>query len=101
MKIFCAIYFNFLVGLVLVNQGGAQSISGTLMKGESMMVAAHSTGGDFTVTAFSTNTQAVLSYTAPDNSPCMVEVSESPSYSPLVNDVNRHSVAGPAHGFDN
>src|SRR5262249_51246628 len=34
------------------------------------------------------NTQAMLSYTAPDANPCSIEVSENSSYSPLVNDVN-------------
>ena len=35
-----------------------------------------------------TNTQAVLSYNAPDVSACTVKVSEDPSYSPLVKAVN-------------
>jgi hypothetical protein len=35
-----------------------------------------------------TSPQAIIEYTAPDNNPCIVEASESPSYGPLVNDVN-------------
>ncbi|HWD98715.1 MAG TPA: hypothetical protein VG345_06750, partial [Bryobacteraceae bacterium] len=35
-----------------------------------------------------TNTQAVIAWTAPDQQPCTVEISESPSYSPLVHDVD-------------
>ncbi len=35
-----------------------------------------------------TNTQAVVVYNAPDANPCTVEVSESPTMRPLVNDTN-------------
>jgi hypothetical protein len=42
--------------------------------------------GDLRVDA--TNTQAILSYTAPDNLPCKLQVSESDSFQPIVNDLN-------------
>lgn len=46
-------------------------------------------GGTFTLNVVSTsNTQAILSYTAPSTSPCTVETSQSNTYLPLVNDVN-------------
>jgi len=35
-----------------------------------------------------TPTQAIVRYTAPDSSPCRMEVSESPGYAPLVHDVD-------------
>ncbi len=35
-----------------------------------------------------TATQALISYTAPNSQPCAVEISESPGYVPLVDDVN-------------
>src|SRR5215472_14436887 len=40
------------------------------------------------------NTQAMLSYTAPDTNPCTIEASEDASYSPLANDVNTTLFAG-------
>jgi hypothetical protein len=36
----------------------------------------------------SSNTQAMVSYVAPDTNPCTLEVSESNTYAPVVNDVN-------------
>ena len=41
-----------------------------------------------------TPTQAILSYRPPDGAPCTIEVSESPTFSPVVNDVNAAYFAG-------
>src|SRR5689334_7490296 len=49
---------------------------------------------DFPVTAQATATQAVLSYRAPQAGPCSVQVSESSTFSPPVNDVNPALFAG-------
>ncbi len=43
-------------------------------------------------------TQAVLAYRAPDSNPCGIEVSESPTYYPLVHDVN--SILFPGSNLD-
>jgi len=40
------------------------------------------------------NTQAVLAYTAPDGNPCVVQVSENSSLTPLVHDVDAGLFAG-------
>lgn len=46
-------------------------------------------GGFITLTVVGiSNTQVAISYTAPSTSACTVQASESPTYSPSVNDVN-------------
>lgn len=40
------------------------------------------------------NTQALLTYTAPDSFPCVLEVSESPTYTPLVHDIDTGFFSG-------
>jgi hypothetical protein len=82
-----------IVGFVLVVHASAQSIPGTAIRGKSRLVAS-STEGDFTVTAFSTNTQTALAYNAPTTSPCTLEVSESSTLFPLVHDVNPSLFSG-------
>ena len=51
------------------------------------LLAAQNTQLPLTVRG-ATATQVLLSYTAPDSLPCAVQISESPSFSPLVEDVN-------------
>ena len=46
------------------------------------------------LTLAATSKQMMVSYTAPDTNVCTVEVSESPSYSPLVDDVNSSLFSG-------
>src|SRR5689334_8062251 len=43
---------------------------------------------DIALTLTATSRQIIVRYTAPDTSPCTVEVSESGTYSPVVDDVN-------------
>src|SRR5438128_5084677 len=49
---------------------------------------------DLTITVSTTSRQTVLSYVAPDASPCTLEVSENNSYTLLINDVNSGLFAG-------
>src|SRR4051812_15896480 len=42
----------------------------------------------------STNVQSILSYQAPDNAPCSVQVSEHANFQPLVHDVDPALFAG-------
>ena len=56
---------------------------------EPEVLGASTGGGDFVSQIINTtNTQAVLVYTAPDTNSCKVQVSENSSLSPLVHDVN-------------
>lgn len=49
---------------------------------------------DITLTLTSTSRQIVVGYTAPDATACTIEVSESASYSPVINDVNTSLFGG-------
>lgn len=52
-------------------------------------------GNTFSVTVVgTTNTQAILQYTAPDDSACVIQVSQDNSYSPVVHDVDATLFSG-------
>lgn len=81
-------------GILILSIVGLYGIyAQTIVKGKSIVKGVSRLSqlgiGSITITVEAvTNTQAILSYTAPDSSACAMVVSESPSYSPVSNDVN-------------
>lgn len=69
--------------------GSVVSLSGKVSVKGNATIGIPVTGSAITVTVVSqSNTQAILSYTAPTTSACIVQASESALYAPLVKDVD-------------
>lgn len=73
----------------VVSSGSVTNLSGKVSVRGRAAVGVAVTGSVLTLNNISqSNTQAILSYTAPSTAACSVVVSESPSYSPSVNDTS-------------
>lgn len=79
-----AVVWAFIPIALLCQVGSKLSIGGKVH----LSSGNHGGGGGGSVTVTALNTHVALAYTAPSSSPCTVEISQSPTYSPLANDVN-------------